>query len=84
MSGHAGNLIGCLDYAIDTDIVDAILVAYNFGQDPKFYETLTRSFDFVAVQPDLPRVLAKAKAKRRRRRHDEDVDGRAPERHAPL
>ncbi len=63
MSGHAGNLIGCLDHAIDTDSVDAILVAYNFGQDPKFYERLTRSFDFVAVQPDLPRVLAKAKAK---------------------
>jgi predicted aldo/keto reductase-like oxidoreductase len=40
-----------------------VLVAYNFGQDPKFYERLTRSFDFVAVQPDLPRVLAKAKAK---------------------
>ncbi len=63
MSGHAGNLIGCLDHAIDTDSVDAILVAYNFGQDPKFYERLTRSFDFVAVQPDLPRILAKAKAK---------------------
>jgi len=63
MSGHAGNLIGCLDHAIDSDSVDAILVAYNFGQDPKFYERLTRSFDFVAVQPDLPRVLAKAKAK---------------------
>ena len=63
MSGHAGNLIGCLDHAIDTDSVDAVLVAYNFGQDPKFYERLTRSFDFVAVQPDLPRVLAKAKAK---------------------
>ena len=63
MSGHAGNLISCLDHAIDTDAVDAVLVAYNFGQDPKFYERLTRSFDFVAVQPDLPRVLAKAKAK---------------------
>ena len=63
MSGHAGNLIGCLDHAIDIDSVDAVLVAYNFGQDPKFSERLTRSFAFVAVQPDLPRVLAKAKAK---------------------
>ncbi len=63
MSGHAGRLIECLDYAIDTDGVDVILVAYNFGQDPAFYQKFTRSFDFVARQPELPRVLAKAKAK---------------------
>ncbi len=63
MSGHAGRLIECLDYAIDTDSVDVILVAYNFGQDPAFYQKFTRTFDFVARQPDLPRVLAKAKAK---------------------
>jgi predicted aldo/keto reductase-like oxidoreductase len=63
MSGHAGNLVKCLDHAIDENLVDAILVAHNFGQDPKFYERFTRSFDFVAIQPDLPRVLAKAKAK---------------------
>ncbi len=63
ISGHAGHLIECLDYAFDEDMVDAVLVAYNFGQDPAFYERLTRSFDFVAVQPDLPRVLAKGKSK---------------------
>lgn len=63
MSGHAGYLIECLDYALDTDGVDVILVAYNFGQDPSFYQRFTRSFDLVAPQPDLPRVLAKAKAK---------------------
>lgn len=61
MSGHAGRLIECLDFALDQDVVDVILVAYNFGQDPAFYEGLTRSFDMVAKQPDLPRVLAKAK-----------------------
>jgi hypothetical protein len=61
MSGHAGNLIGCLDHAIDSDSVDAILVAYNFGQDPKFYERLTRSFDFVAVQPICRACLRKPK-----------------------
>ena len=38
MSGHAGRLIECLDYALDHDLVDVILVAYNFGQDPTFYE----------------------------------------------
>ena len=60
-SGHAGNLIECLDYALDEDLVDVLLVAYNFGQDPKFYEGMTRAFDMIATQTDLPRVLAKAK-----------------------
>jgi uncharacterized protein len=63
MSGHAGRLIECLDYALDTDSVDVILAAYNFGQDPAFYQHFTRSLDFVARQPELPRVLQKAKAK---------------------
>jgi len=63
MSGHAGRLIECLDHALDTDAVDVILAAYNFGQDPAFYQQFTRSFDLVARQPDLPRVLQKARAK---------------------
>ena len=62
-SGHAGNLIECLDYVIDEDLADVLLVAYNFGQDPAFYEKITRSFDMIATQTDLPRVLAKAKEK---------------------
>lgn len=63
VSGHAGRLIECLDYVLDTNSVDVILVAYNFGQDPAFYERFTRTFDFISRQPDLPRVLQKAKAK---------------------
>jgi predicted aldo/keto reductase-like oxidoreductase len=63
MSGHGGNLIECLDYALDENLVDVILAAHNFGQDPAFYERFTRSFDLVANQVDLPRVLAKAHAK---------------------
>ncbi len=63
MSGHAGRLVECLDYALDEDMFDVILVAYNFGQDPAFYEKFTRPFDFVAKQPELPRVLAKARQK---------------------
>ena len=63
MSGHGGRLIECLDHVFDEDMVDVVLVAHNFGQDPKFYEGLTRDFDFVATQQDLPRVLAKGKAK---------------------
>ena len=63
MSGHGGRLIECLDYVFDEDVADVVLVAHNFGQDPKFYEGLTRDFDMVATQQDLPRVLAKGKAK---------------------
>ena len=63
MSGHAGHLIECLDYVFDNDLVDAVLVAHNFGQDPKFYERITRSIDWIATQEDLPRVLAKGKEK---------------------
>ncbi len=64
MSGHGGRLAECLDYAFDHDLVDAVLVAHNFGQDPAFHQRLTASLDFVAVQPELPRLLAKAKEKK--------------------
>jgi len=62
MSGHGGRLVECLDLAVDGKLVDVVLVAFNFGQDPAFYEKFTGSFDFVARQPELPRVLAKARA----------------------
>ncbi|MFT7685929.1 MAG: putative aldo/keto reductase-like oxidoreductase [Candidatus Azotimanducaceae bacterium] len=61
MSGHAGNLIDCVDYALDNNLVDVLLLSYNFGQDPAFYQQFVRSFDFVAVQPDMLRVISKAK-----------------------
>jgi uncharacterized protein len=61
MSGHAGHLTECLDYAIDTGQFDVILCAYNFGQDPRFYQQFLSGFDMVARQPDLPRVLVKAR-----------------------
>ncbi len=63
MSGHGGRLIECLDYAFDQDMVDAVLVAYNFGQDPAFFSRFTRGLDYVARQPGLPRVLEKARSK---------------------
>lgn len=63
MSGHAGKLVECLEYGIERDMFDVILVAHNFGQDPAFHERFTRSFDFVANQPALPGALAKAKEK---------------------
>ena len=63
MSGHGSRLAECLDYAIDADLVDVVLVAYSFGQDPDFYDRLRHTFHYVALQPELPRALAKAKAR---------------------
>ena len=63
MSGHGSHLTESLDYAIDHDLADVILVAYNFSQDPSFYDKLRHTFHWSAIQPDLPRVLDKAKKK---------------------
>ena len=63
MSGHGGRLQECLETAIERDWVDVILVAHNFGSDPSFYEKFTRSFDFVANQKGLPRLLKLARQK---------------------
>ena len=63
MSGHAGRLNDCLEYSLDEDLCDVILVSYNFGQDPSFLANLTRGMDRIARQPDLPRLLEKAKKK---------------------
>ena len=63
MSGHGGDLVECLEYAIDQNLVDVILVAYNFGQDPSFTDKVRHTFHWAAIQPDLPPMLAKAKQK---------------------
>jgi predicted aldo/keto reductase-like oxidoreductase len=62
MSGHGGRLAECLDFALANDLVDVILVAHNFGQDPAFYQRFLRDLDFVALQPELPRLLERAHA----------------------
>jgi uncharacterized protein len=63
MSGHGGNLIKCLNIGLTSELLDVMLVAHNFGQDPKFYERFTKNFDLVAIQPGLPAVMKKAHAK---------------------
>ena len=63
MSGHAGNLIRCVEYAVEQDMFDVMLLAQNFGEDPTFYDRITRSFDFVANQHGLPGAMASAKEK---------------------
>jgi predicted aldo/keto reductase-like oxidoreductase len=63
MSGHGSRLAQCLDYAIENDLVDVILCAYSFGEDPDLYAKLRHTFHYVAIQSDLPPVLDKARAK---------------------
>ena len=63
MSGHGGRLTECLDYAIDNDLVDVILVAYSFAQDPSFTDKMRHTFHWAAIQPGLPPMLEKAKKK---------------------
>ncbi|MDJ0866094.1 MAG: aldo/keto reductase [Myxococcota bacterium] len=61
LSGHAGKLIESIDYGLDHGLLDVILVAYNFGQDPAFYQRFLTTFDFITLQPELPRVLERAR-----------------------
>lgn len=63
LSGHAGRLVEVIDHAVSGDLVDVLLVSYNFGQDPAFYESLTRSFDRIATQTGLPAALNRARKK---------------------
>ena len=63
VSGHGSRLAECIDYTLDHDIADVILVAYNFAQDPDFYDKLRHVFHWSAIQPELPRLLEKAKQK---------------------
>lgn len=63
MSGHAGRLIECLNVAVDEKLFDVFLVAYNFGQDPAFYQRFMRDTDMIAIQPKLPEVLTRARKK---------------------
>lgn len=63
MSGHGGYLIDCVNYAVEQDMFDVLLLATNFGEDPSFYERFTRSFDFIANQQGLQAYMAKAKQK---------------------
>jgi predicted aldo/keto reductase-like oxidoreductase len=62
MSGHGGRLVECVDYALDHELVDVLLLGYNFGQDPSFVQKFTAGTDMIAIQPDLPRVMKKARA----------------------
>ena len=63
VSGHGGSLVECLDYALDHDLADVILVSWNFAQDASFYEKLRARLHYVALQPELARAVEKAGSK---------------------
>lgn len=63
MSGHGSNLVQCLNYALDHNLADVVLVSFNFAQDPEFTDKIRHMFHFVALQPGLAKVLDKARAK---------------------
>ena len=51
VSGHGSALAECLDYALDHDLADVILAAYNFAEDASFFEKMRARFHFVAPRP---------------------------------
>jgi len=63
MSGHSGLLIDCIRHALEHDLVDVMLAAFNFGQDPAFYDSVLKRTDLIALQPKLPEVLQEARKK---------------------
>ena len=67
ISGHSGRLGECLDYVIQNESVDVVLVSYNYGQDPGFFRStlknLTKNLDLVSTQPHLLSLLARAHEK---------------------
>ena len=69
MSGHGGRLAECVDAAIDDGITDVFLLAHNYANMPSFWtaaqrakDMVTGGLDFVAYQPELPRLLERAHA----------------------
>ena len=63
ISGHGGRLADCVEHALDEELVDVMLLAHNFGQDPAFYQRFLENLDYVAVQPRLPELMKRARAR---------------------
>ena len=84
MSGHAGNLIECLDWGIDSGRFDVILCAYNFGQDPAFYQRYYAQFRFRRDSDRFATRHQEGQGEGRRRDGDEDAARCASQRHASV
>ena len=77
MSGHGGRLVECLDYAFDHDLVDVVLVAHNFGQDPAFYSASRASSTSSPCSPSCRACSRRRSEKNVGVRRDEDAARRA-------
>ncbi len=67
MSGHAARLSDCLEYVLDHNLVDVVLVAYSFAQQPSFKDSVKQylnewvpSLDIVSSNQRLPEILERA------------------------
>ncbi|MFK7897295.1 MAG: aldo/keto reductase [Myxococcota bacterium] len=67
LSGHAGRLGDAITYALDENLIDVMLVAYNFQQQPSYKDRLKQylndwvpSLDIISGQPELPQLLERA------------------------
>ena len=55
MSGHGGYLIDCVDYAVENDLADVMLLSQNFGQDPSYLEGIFKAFDLSLIHISEPK-----------------------------
>ena len=61
LSGHGGNLADVVEHALEEKLVDVMLLAHNFGQDPAFYQRFLSGLDWIAVQERLPPLMQRAR-----------------------
>ena len=59
VSSHSGAIVQLMTYALDQDIVDVVLLAYTFAEDPRFFERIYP--DYVRGNAGLPHILKRAK-----------------------
>ncbi len=62
VSGHGSRLVECINYSLEHNLADVILVAFNFSQDAGFEDQVRQFFHYVALQTGLEPVLDKAKS----------------------
>ena len=61
ISGHGGYLVDCVNYALDHDMIDLMLTAYNFGQDPVLRRTNSKT-RLDSYAEELPKAISRAKS----------------------
>lgn len=59
LSSHSGNIADLMTYALDQDLVDVVLLAYTFAEDPRFFEPFSQPY--IKSNAGLPHILKRAK-----------------------